>query len=196
MPRLLFFGWLCVCTNADPTLRSITNIFGKNRQTSSSRASGGSSTTRPPGAPPARYSRWRLFRVCVLSVQWSFCAHVLVRPAHTHICFTNTIHTYRHEQNTTYKLVHLQVLTSNPHKKYICKKLTEDLADISSIMKKNIQEVLNRGEKLDSALCWLTLYIEIGVVYRLYYCARDCLDVRVWCIVCRVGERGAFTYIL
>lgn len=29
-------------------------------------------------------------------------------------------------------------------------KLTEDLADISSIMKKNIQEVLNRGERLDN----------------------------------------------
>jgi len=28
-------------------------------------------------------------------------------------------------------------------------KLNDDLADISSIMKKNIQEVLNRGEKLD-----------------------------------------------
>ena len=28
-------------------------------------------------------------------------------------------------------------------------KLNEDLADIQSIMKKNIQEVLNRGEKLD-----------------------------------------------
>jgi hypothetical protein len=27
--------------------------------------------------------------------------------------------------------------------------LNDDLADISSIMKKNIQEVLNRGEKLD-----------------------------------------------
>ena len=28
-------------------------------------------------------------------------------------------------------------------------KLNSDLADIQSIMKKNIQEVLNRGEKLD-----------------------------------------------
>ena len=28
-------------------------------------------------------------------------------------------------------------------------KLNDDLADIQSIMKKNIQEVLNRGEKLD-----------------------------------------------
>lgn len=30
-----------------------------------------------------------------------------------------------------------------------CLQLNDDLADISSIMKKNIQEVLNRGEKLD-----------------------------------------------
>jgi len=39
---------------------------------------------------------------------------------------------------------------SDPSSKQNSSKLNEDLADIHSIMKRNIQEVLNRGEKLES----------------------------------------------
>jgi len=38
----------------------------------------------------------------------------------------------------------------DPSSRQNTSKLNEDLADIHSIMKKNIQEVLNRGEKLEN----------------------------------------------
>lgn len=41
---------------------------------------------------------------------------------------------------------------TNPNSRSNASKLNEDLADIHSIMKKNINEVLNRGERLDNLM--------------------------------------------